>query len=267
LATNVILSTTPAQLWNSAYSDTIFVFDFKTENILTVTEEISGSVGTGKTKITISGTWDINPVKNEYVYINTTEYAGIQRVLSSTNNSVVIDFEYNTGISVEATIKHLRLPEFSLYKGFQNEEQFPDKLPYTFVTSFTYSFNQSIQIEINVKGLLQKIFTIEPPSLTEDYDFSVFNAFRLTWDDQETDLFLCLNSSIPTSELNALYVTGGYALSNVDQPLLWGCGNSFITTFEGGYPKLKIYNGYNQAVAGFNNAFQTNQFSQGFDIL
>lgn len=267
MATNVILSTTPAQLWNSAYSDVIFIFDFKSEYILSAAEEIIGSVGTGKTKITISGTWDINPVKNEYVYINTSEYAGIHRVLSSTNNTVVIDYEYNLTITGEVIIKSLRIPEFNLYKGFKNTEQFPTKLPYTFVTSFTYSFNQSIQIEINIKALLQKCFTIEPPSLVDDYDYSVFNAFRLTWDDQETDFILCLNSSIKTDELNALYVSGGYALSNVEQPLLWGCGNSFITIFEGGYPKLKIYNGYNQAVAGFNNAFQTNQFSQGFDIL
>lgn len=266
MATNITLSTTPPQLWNSAYSDTIFVFDFKEIQITNIAEEIVSSVGTGYAKITISGSWDINPVKNEYVYITAGDYLGLHRVLKSTNNTVVIDYDYSVALNGTVYIKHLRLPQFTLYKGFQSGEQFPDVLPYSLVTTFTYSFNQNIQIEINVKGLLQKIFTIQPPDLLTDYDFSVFNAFRLSWDGEETNYFMVLNSSIPTSDLNAKYVSGGYVLTNVDEPLLFNCGNTFQTIFEGGYPKLNIYNGITQVTAGFNNAFQTNQFSQGFDI-
>jgi hypothetical protein len=158
------------------------------------------------------------------------------------------------------------LPQFELYKGFNTGEQFDAALPYTLVTSFTYIFNSNYQLEINIKGLVQKCFTIEPPVLTQDYDFSVFNAFRLVWDEEITDYALVLNSSISTDELNAVYLSNGLPLTNVDEQLLWGCGNTFYTIFDGGYPKLKAFNGYDQAVAGFNNAFQTNQFSQGFDI-
>jgi hypothetical protein len=266
LATNVTLSQQPSQLWNAAYSDIIFVFDFKENLITNIAEEVVSSVGTGYTKITISGSWDINPVKNEYVFIDNGTYTGIHRVLSSTNSTVVIDFEYSVALSGTVNIKSLRLPQFTLYKGFQSDESFPDELPYTLVTTFTYSFNQNIQIEINIKGLVQKIFSIQPPDITTDYDFSVFNAVRLAWDDEETVYFLVLNSSIPTSELNAKYVSGGLVLSNVDEPLRFGCGNTFQTIFDGGFPKLNIYNGINQVVTGFNNAFQTNQFNQGFDI-
>lgn len=266
MATNLTLSQQPAQLWNSAYSDITFVFDFKSYLISSISEQIVSSVGTGYAQITISNTWDINPVKNEYVFIDSGSYTGIHRVLSSTSSSVIIDFDYSIALSGTVYIKSLRLPQFTLYKGFQSDESFPDALPYTLVTNFTYSFNQNIQIEINIKGLVQKIFEIQAPNIYQDYDFSVFNAVRLSWDGEETVYFLVLNSSIPTSELNAKYVSGALPLTNVDEPLLFGCGNTFLTVFDGGFPKLNIYNGFTQTSVGFNNAFQTNQFSQGFDI-
>ena len=266
MATNVTLTSSPTQLWNSAYSDIIFVFDFKTTSINSVTEEIIASVGTGFAKITINGNWDVTPIKNEYVWVSTGEYAGIQRILKATSNTVVIDADYTSNITGLVEIKHLRLPQFSLYKGFESGEAFPDALPYTLVTNFTYTFNSLIQIEINVKGIAQKIFKVEPPSLIEDYDYTVFNAIRLEWDDESTVYNLILNSSIPTNELNARYINTGLPLTNVNEPLLWGCGNTFLTVFDGGYPKLTIYNGFNPTSVGFNNAFQTNQFSQGFDI-
>jgi len=265
MATNVTLSTSPTQLWHSAYSDIIFVFDFKEKTISSVSEEIVSSVGTGFAKITITGTWDVTPVKNEYVFIQTGVYSGIQRVLSATSNTVVIDFDYSSN-ATDIIIKHLRLPQFSFFKGFDSGEQFPDALPLTLVTTFTYTFNKNIQLEINVKGIAQKIFQIQPPVITQDYDFSVFNAIRLGWDDETTVYYLVLNSSIPTNELNANYVSGGLPLTNVTEQLLWGCGNTFFTIFDGGFPKLNIFNGFTETSAGFNNAFQTNQFSQGFDI-
>ncbi len=266
MATNIYLSDFPDNFWNSCYSDIIYKFDFKDYQIFSVSEQISSSVGTGKTQINLFYTFDVTPVKNEYVYISTGEYAGIQRVISGTSNSVVIDYEFNANITGDVFIKHLRLPLFSLYKGFQSGEQFPDALPYTLVTNFTYTFNSTIQLEINIKGLAQKIFKIVPPDLYQDYDFSVFNAVRLTWDDEVSDYILVLNSSIPTDQLNALHINNGLPLTNVDEQLLWGCGNTFYTIFENGYPKLYIYNGFTETTAGFNSAFQTNQFSQGFDI-
>lgn len=266
MATNIYLSNAPDYLWNSAYSDIIFTFDFKQYQIFSATEQIVSSVGTGKTQLNLYYTFDITPVKNDYVWISSGIYSGIHRVLTATNNTIVIDNEFSSNITGNVFIKHLRLPTFSLYKGFETGEQFPDNLPYTLVSSFSYTFNRDIQVKINIKGLAQKIFQILPPELYQDYDFSVFNAVRLTWDDQVSDYCLVLNSSIPTSELNAVYLSNGLPLTNVDEQLLWGCGNTFYSIFENGYPKLNIFNGYNPAVAGFNNAFQTNQFSQGFDI-
>jgi hypothetical protein len=268
LASNVYLTGAPSQLWNSAYSDTIFVFDFVEYVVTNIQEQIVSSVGTGYAQITINENWDINPVKNEYVYINAGAYYGIHRVLSSSNNTIVINVNYTTSLPANdiVIIKHLRLPQFNLYKGFKNDEQFIDILFYEKVATFTYSFNKNYQIEINIKGLIQKIFQIEPPSLINDFDYSVFNAVRLTWDGEETIYYLILNTSIPTNELNSKYVSGGIPLTNINEPIIWGCGNTFMTIFDSGYPKLNIYNGITQVTAGFNNAFQTNQFSQGFDI-
>lgn len=266
MASNVYLTAAPDQLWNSAYSDIKFVFDFKSYLIGSVTEQIVSSVGTGYAQINLYNSWDINPNKNEYVFIDTGDYSGLHRVISSTNDSVVIDFEYTGLLTEVAFIKSLRLPQFDLYKGFETGEAFPTQLPFQKVISFTYIYNSDYQIEINIRGLVQKCFEIKPVSLVDDYDYNVFNAFRLVYDEEKTDFCLVLNSSIPSLELNAQYISNGRVLTNVEEQILWGCGNTFYTIFENGYPKIKIFNGTNQVVAGFNNAFQTNQFSQGFDI-
>ena len=42
---------------------------------------------------------------------------------------------------------------------------------------------------------------------------------------------------------------------------MFGCGISFMTRFVNGFPTLQIYNGGEQTVAGFSNAFQSNQFN------
>ena len=265
MPTNVIINSLPEN-WSSAYDDIPVIFDFVGYSITGVDEQISGSVGTGKAEITISGTWDISPIVNQYVYIDSGTYLGLHKVLDSSSYTVVIDVNYTIN-QTTGVIKSLRIPTFQLYKGFKPVEIFPDRLPYTLVTQFVPIFNDNIQIEINLKGLLQSIFTIEPPDITTDYDFSVFNAWRLSWDvDNVTEIRYVLNSSIPTDELNELYVAGNRYLTNTEQPLLWGCGVSFMTLFYNGYPKLEIYGNGVQGVAGFGSAFQSNQFDQGYDI-
>ncbi len=264
MATNLTLNTQP-DVWNSAYSDITYIFDFNNSVISTITEEISGSVGTGYAQVTITGTFDIQPVLNQYVYIDSGIYLGLHRVLSSTTSSVVIDTPY-TSVQNTGNVKSLRAPQFSLYKGFLPTEDFPTDLPYTLVTNFTPTFNSSYQLEINLKGLIQRIFTITEPDLDADFDFSSFNAFRLEYDGISTGIRYALNSSITTAELNDSYLANGAYLVNTSQPLMFGCGITFITRFVNGFPTLQVYNGGQQTVVGFSNAFQSNQFSQGYDI-
>jgi len=267
LATNIILIGNPT-LWNSTESDIVFTFEFKGYGFTSVTEQVVSSVGTGKIVVTSFSNWDITPVKGDYIYITGGTYAGRHRVISSTANSVVCDTPFTVAIlSGNYQIQHLRVPQFSLYKGFDTGEEFTVELPLTFVTSFNYVYNNEYQIVINIKSLLKRIFKIEAPDIYAAYDFNVFNAFRLKWDTEETEYYFVLNSAITTDELNAKYISGAYYLTNVDEPLLWGCGKTFLTKFIGGFPSMEIYDGGAPNSVGFNNAFQTNQFSQGFDIL
>lgn len=265
MATNIRLIEQP-QLWNSCESDITYKLVFKDYLTTSIDEEVVSSVGTGYPKVNLSDPWNIIPVKNEYIYILNGVYAGRHRVRSATSTTCVIDTPY-VGISVNSrSVKHLRVPSFKVYKGFNTGEEFPVELPYTLVTSFSYTYNQDIEIVLNIKAILKRIFKIEPPSVATAYDFSVFNAFRISFDDIISDKKYVLNSAITTDELNTKYISGAYYLTNVDEPLIWGCGETFITRFKG-FPALEIYNGGNKAQVGFNNAFQTNQFSQGFDIL
>jgi len=258
LATNLTLTTSPIE-WNSAYSDIEYLFDFNGETITGVT-----SIATG-IRVTISGTWDINPSLNEYCNIGSGIYLGTHRVLASTSNTVDLKFTYSAN-QTSGTIKSLRVPKFSLYKGFQSTEAFPTELPYTLVGEFSVLFNSNNQILLNVKGLIQSTFTISEPDLDSDYDFTSFNAFRLVYDGVTTDIKYALNSSISTTELNESYLANGAYLVPTALPIKFSCGISFMTKFINGFPTLQIYSGGIQTVAGFSNAFQSNQFSQGFNI-
>lgn len=264
MATNLTLTTQPEE-WNSAYSDIEYLFDFNDYVISTIDEEIVGSVGTGYAEITITTTWDIQPTLNQYVYVDSGTYLGRHRVLSSTSSTVVIDLDYSI-VQNTGNVKSLRSPTFQLYKGFQATESFPTELPYTLVTSFTPTFNADNQLLINLKGLVQRIFTITEPDLDADYDFSSFNAFRLVYDGITTDIRYALNSSITTTELNESYLANGAYLVNTDLPIKFNCGVSFMTRFVNGFPTLQVYSDGIQTSAGFSNAFQANQYAQGYDI-
>lgn len=260
MATNIALSTQPEE-WNSAYSDISYLFTFNDYTITSVTNPAAGTI-----RVNISGSWDINPSANQYVYIDSGAYLGTHRVISSTNSSVNLKTTYTT-TQTSGNIKSLRSPTFSLYKGFQATEAFPVELPYELVGSFNVLFNSDYQISLNVKGLVQRIFSISEPNLNSDFDFSCFNAFRLVYDGITTDIRYALNSSITTTELNESYLANGNYLVNTEQPIKFGCGVSFMTRFVDGFPKLEIYNGGTLVTGGFNLAdFLAADFDEGFDI-
>lgn len=259
MATNVTLTTQPEE-WNSAYSDIEYLFDFNGETITGVTEPSTGLI-----RVTISGTWDINPSVNQYCNIDSGIYLGTHRVVASTSNTVDLKFTYSAN-QTSGTIKSLRTPTFSLYKGFYATEAFPLDLPYTLVGEFSVLFNSDYQILLNIKGLVQSIFNITEPNLESDYDFSSFNAFRLVYDGVTTDIRYALNSSITTQELNESYLANGAYLVPTELPIKFNCGVSFMTKFVNGFPTLQVFSEGIQTSVGFSNAFQSNQFSQGYDI-
>lgn len=265
MATNITINTIPDQ-WSSAYDDCVFIFDFNSYSISTITEEIVGSVGTGYCELFITGTFDVTPLTNDYIYIDSGTYAGLHKVTSSTTNSIVIDAIY-VGDYTGGNVKHLRIPTFTLVKGFKPTEEFPTDLPYTNIVNFKPTFNSSYQIEINIRELLESMFIIVEPDITSSVAFGLFNAYRLVWDvDNETDKRYVLNGSISTSELNSNYIDSGQYLCNTQKPLMWGCGASFMVKFINGFPTLELYNGGQQATVGFSGGFSATAFRQGFNI-
>lgn len=265
MPTNLFITTYPDN-WSSAYDDVIFIFDFNPYSISSATEYVTGSIGTGYTEITLSTPFDVTPVAGQMIYVDSGTYLGAWQIISATSTTVAFNAPFSVNQST-GSLKHLRIPPFNLYKGFKPGEQFENDLPYTFVTSFTPIFNEDYQIEVNLSYLLQKMFSIEPPAINTDYDFSVFNAFRLVWDtDNESDIRYVLNCSIPTEELNTNYLSGDRYLTNTEAPLMWGCGVSFMTKFVKGFPIMEIYSNSQRVAAGFGPEFDWAQFSQGFKI-
>ena len=248
MATNIKLVTEPV-LWNSAYDDIEFVFEFKQYNISTA---VSTSPY-GYAQINTSINFDITPQAGEYVYISTGIYAGTHKVISATSSSVTIDFAY-AGNQTTGYVEHLRVPTFSFYKGFRNTETFPAQLPYTLVNTFVPQRNGNRQISINLFGLINNIFEVVPPSITSDYAYDIFNAFRLTYDTEITPIKYVLNSTIDTTTLNQYYVnTGAYLCP--EKPVKWSCGVSFMVRFKGGFPLLELYQDGEQVQQGFSTAF------------
>ena len=258
MATNLTLNTEPLD-WNSAYSDIEYLFDFNGETITGVTGPSATTI-----RVTISGTWDINPPLNSYCNIDTGTYVGTYRVTASGSSTVDLKAIYSIN-QVGGTIKSLRSPIFSLYKGFKVAENFPTELPYTLVGTFTILFNSDYQLSLNVKGLIQRIFTITEPDINADYDYSSFNAFRLEYDGEVTDIKYVLNSSITTDELNDSYLANGAYLVPTDLPIRFSCGISFMTLFVDGFPTLQIFNGGVQTTNGFGDDFN-NDFGVAFSI-
>lgn len=209
-------------LWSSANDDCIFSFDFKPLLMNGIGDD------SGKAYIILFNVFDVTPAIGEYVYIKSPLYNGTYKILEVTGSNIVtLDTAYLGTITDDTYYcYHLRVPVFSLYKGFDIGEggvSFNSNLPYKKVIDIKpqilYNATTGIPyLEINVKGAIKYIFTIEAltPVASEIY-FNSFNAIRLVWDNtstvQNTDLtpqrnyFFVLNSAISNDELIENYIS------------------------------------------------------------
>lgn len=249
MASNIYNSLIP-QTWNSAYDDIEFEFSFRPYFIVSATS----TSPYGWVQLTTSYNFDITPTAGELVYINAGLYAGYHKVISATANTITIDVLYSGNQSI-GTIEHLRVPVFSLYKGFQYYEQFTNELPYTLVNTFVPIYDGDRKIKINLRGLIQTIFSIDPPPINSSFAFSIFNAFRINYDGFITPIRYVLNSGIDSDTLNSNYMTGNYM--NEYKPLKFGCGITFSTKFKSGFPTMELFTGGSQVQAGFSTAFSS----------
>lgn len=264
MASNVSQNIVPS-LWSSANDDVLFEFSFNPYIIDSIVTD------SGNVKINLMYDFDVTPIVGEYIYINSNVYVGTYKILTVTGtSSVTIDLDYISSITSNTYYcYHLRVPTFSFYKGLNPGEggtNFSNELPYTKVIdikpSVKYSTTTGLPyLPINLKGAVNYIFDINPNTVANSVDFSMFNAIRLTWDGLETvqndtptaerNYFLVLNSSITNDELNYKYVSAtttnllvsnGYTyLIPTDKPAIPSQGTAFFTAFNF-YVELLVFN-------------------------
>lgn len=241
MASNVSQNIVPS-LWSSANDDVLFEFSFNSYIIDSIVTD------SGNVKINLQNDFDVTPVIGEYIYINSNVYVGTYKILTVTGtSSVTIDLDYISSITSNTYYcYHLRVPVFSFYKGLNPGEggaNFSNELPYTKVIdikpSVKYSTTTGLPyLPINLKGAVNYIFDINPNTVANSIDFSMFNAIRLTWDSISTeansifDFNLILNSSITNDDLTLNYTSGTKYLIPIDKPLIATSGTNIYSIFE-----------------------------------
>lgn len=253
MASNVSQQSTP-YYWTSANDDIIYEFSFNAKLMDSVADS------SGNTAVVMLNPLDILPVVGEFVYTNAPGYTGTFKVLSVTDASnFVIDATYSTTITSSVfNLYHLRIPTFSLYKGYKTGEQYDTDLPYELVVPIKspvlYGTTGTPYLSINVKGLTRYLFAITSNTVANSADFSMFNAIRIEWDGLSTvsqsgvnDFTLVINSALTNSDLQYEYIQNGKYLTPIDKPLIATQGVSFASIITTDIPILhKFINGIKQ---------------------
>ena len=256
MASNISQNTVPSY-WSSANDDVIFSFSFKPLLMNGI-----GNDGNGKAQIVLYGVWDVTPTLGDYIYVSSPLYNGTYKITFLSGSTIAtLDTPYIGTIALDTyNCYHLRVPVFTLYKGFKAGDTFENDLPYTKVIdikpSIIYSKTTGLPyLEINVKSIVKRIFTIQVNNVANSYDFSMFNGIQIVWDGLNTsgvvsEYSKILNCAISTNELIEKYLGTGTYLAPTDKPFIATSGVSFATMFEGfgdSYPVIhKFINGIKQ---------------------
>lgn len=246
MASSNISQLTVPSLWNSANDDVVFEYSFNPYIIDSITSD------GGNVHITISFDFDITPTPGEYVYINSNVYNGSYKILSvSGTTDVTLDLPYISGVtSLAYNCYHLRIPIFTLYKGFTITESYYTELPLEAIGDIKppYLINNAgiPYISINVRGLVSRIFKPDFNIVNDSIDYSMFNGIRMYWDGITTTLpytayCFVLNSAISTAEL-LLKMGNGIVLSPIDTPYLSDMGMTVYSYMDAvtTVPKVKV---------------------------
>lgn len=248
MATNITQDTVP-YIWTSANDDIIYTFTFKQKGTFAISDD-----GNGFCEIVLISPLDVTPSVGDYVFLDNPNYFDSYRIKSITSSSqFVLDTAYIAPIVVYTTLRHLRVPVFSLYKGFKSLEGLYPLLPYTLVNTMKpivlYDESRLPYIEINVGSSTQYMFDITSLVDANEIDTNIFSPIRLEYDGVTTvyltsvqEYTLVLNSAITNDELLE-YIAGGYYLTPIDKPLIGTKGITFASQFTVGetYPKLRKY--------------------------
>lgn len=234
MASNVSQKTLP-DFYSSANDDVIYTFEF-TPYLL---DPVSDAGGYARFNLVLN--FDVTPVIGEYVFVKTNLYNGEYKVLASSSAYVTLDTPYIGTITGSVyNCYHLRVPTFSLYKGFKVGESFPTNQPYSLVTSIKPSvlYDTSANIpylSINLKGITKYLFTISSNTVSGSVDFSMFQVIRVVWDNITTtfsadrEYTIVLNSVISNYDFNYRFVGTGVNLLPIDKPLIASSGVTFAS--------------------------------------
>lgn len=248
MATNITQDTVP-YIWTSANDDIIYTFTFKQKGTFAIADD-----GNGFCEIVLISSLDVTPVIGDYIFLDNPAYYGTFRIKEVTSSSqFVIDAAYIAPTIVYTTVRHLRIPTFTLYKGFKPLEGLSPLLPYTSVSDIKppvlYTELGIPYISINVKAITSSIFTCSFNSEANSIDTDVFTPIRIQWDTETTtyltavqEYTLVLNSSINNSEL-LNKIAGGFYLTPIDKPLIYSQGVTLLTEFtiSETYPRIRKY--------------------------
>lgn len=222
----MILRTEPPY-WSSAHRPVEFVYDHEERTITLV-----GNNG-GFASFLLNSAFTHTPVAGEKLYVESGVYEGLHTITSVSGNTIITTTQYTTGDLSQPEVLYIRLPEIKLYSGYLSGEEYPSDLPLTLVATFYPENSPDNDVQFDVSEFLKSMFAnrIQPP--VEGIDFNMFNRYRLHFDGVYHDFYMALNSSIKTSELNALYVNTGAYLNSKIPPLVFACGKTILSTLQG----------------------------------
>ena len=242
------LSTAPYN-WNSLHRPILYVYDHvsKTTNSI-------GNNG-GFIQFTFAVPFLITPVVGERFIIASSgsSYQGFHRITSVDSAT---QFTTSTIYSVSegaVSVLHERLPEIQLYRGYLSTEAYYAEDPITLVATFRPKTSPDNDVQIDVSGYLQGLFSLALP--TAGIDHNLFTRFRLYFDGEYKRYYHVLNSGLESSEVESYFANTGRFLTSAEVPYLLSCGNTLLARIQ------------NDAVvvSEFAGALEGEEFDTDFD--
>ena len=246
---------TQPEYWSSVHRPIEFVYDYQEGFLFSVTD--SG----GFAVFRIIGMFsNPTPVAGEQIYIAAGTYEGFHVISSVSGDYITTTTAYvDADTGSNSSVLFIHLPQIKLYSGYLSGEEYPSELPLTLVATFTPENSPDNDIQFDVSEYLKSIFRIVSP--VEGIDFNMFNRYRLYFDGAYQDFFMVLNSSIPTSELNELYVDTGAYLNSKIPPIVFGCGKTILSTLQGSVVVNRVLEGVPSG-GDYNNDFSNDFYIQ-----
>lgn len=221
----MILSLEPFN-WNSAHRPIEFIFDHENEDIDTISDD------GGFLKILLLDAFTFTPDPGERIYVSGTSggtYDGYHVVDTADGGGNITTTTEYTIAATGGNVIYIRLPQISLYKGYDTGEQFETELPLELLDTWTPENSPDNNIYIDVSGWLKRIFTTPLVIDSDTYDFGIFNRFRLEFDGDMQPFYHVLDSAIDSEILDGYYADTGRPLHAEEIPSIFDCGDNIIT--------------------------------------